>query len=74
MKRLSFRDPLSEVYVDDDKIIRKLKKNKSSFFIDLFKKDFYKEMIQDQWIQESEVIIEKIFTNYHIKKLKTLQK
>ena len=69
MKRLSFRDPLSEVYVDDDKIIRKLKKNKSSFFIDLFKKDFYKEMIQDQWIQESEVINRENFYELSHKKI-----
>tara|TARA_B100001059_G_C17825577_1_gene581150 strand:+ start:1953 stop:3326 length:1374 start_codon:yes stop_codon:yes gene_type:complete len=55
MERLSFRDPLSEVYKEKDKIIRKLDSSNNLFFNEIFKKKFFKQMIQDQWIQESEI-------------------
>ena len=55
MERLSFRDPLSEVYRDKDKIIRKLKTSNSLFFNEIFNKKFFKQMIQNQWIQDSEI-------------------
>ena len=56
MKRISFRDPLSEVYIDNNKIIRKLKKKDFLLFNDLFKKSFYKEMIQKNWVQKSDIL------------------
>ena len=55
MKRLSFRDPLSEVYINDNQIIRKLKQEEKVFFEDLFKKSFYEMMIKNKWIQKSEI-------------------
>lgn len=55
MKRLSFRDPLSEVYINDNQIIRRLKQEEKVFFEDLFKKSFYEMMIKNKWIQKSEI-------------------
>ena len=55
MKRLSFRDPLSEVYLRNNQIIRKINKKEKSFFENLFKDDFYKKMANDNWIQTSEI-------------------
>lgn len=55
MKRLSFRDPLSEVYLRNNQIIRKINKKEKSFFENLFKDDFYKKMANDNWIQKSEI-------------------
>ena len=40
MRKISFRDPLSEVYVDDNKVIRKIKKKDFLLFNDLFKQNF----------------------------------
>tara|TARA_A100001011_G_scaffold384477_1_gene457140 strand:- start:1589 stop:2941 length:1353 start_codon:yes stop_codon:yes gene_type:complete len=56
MRKISFRDPLSEVYVDDNKVIRKIKKKDFLLFNDLFKQDFYKEMIQKNWVQKSDIL------------------
>ena len=56
MKKISFRDPLSEVYIDGDKVIRKINSGTRSFFIELFKKDFFIEMHKNKWIQNSEII------------------
>ena len=56
MRKISFRDPLSEVYVDDNKVIRKIKKKDFLLFNDLFKQDFYKEMIQKNWVQKSYIL------------------
>ena len=55
MKRLSFRDPLSEVYLRNNQIIRKINKKENFFFENLFKDDFYKKMTNDNWIQKSEI-------------------
>jgi SAM-dependent methyltransferase len=55
MKRLSFRDPLSEVYLRNNQIIRKINKKEKFFFENLFKDDFYKKMTNDNWIQKSEI-------------------
>ena len=56
MRRISFRDPLSEVYADNNKIVRKIKKKGFLLFYDLFKKSFYKEMIQKNWVQKSDIL------------------
>ena len=44
MKKLSFRDPLSEVFLNEEDIFRKINFNKQLFFSELFKKDFFTEM------------------------------
>ena len=56
MKKISFRDPLSEVYIDNNKIIRKIKKQDFQSINDLFEKNFYKNMIQKNWVQKSYII------------------
>lgn len=55
MRRISFRDPLSEVYIENNKIIRKIKKKDFHSFNDLFEKNFYKEMVQKNWVQKSDI-------------------
>ena len=55
MKKLSFRDPLAEVYLKDDQIIRKIKPENLQFFAELFKRDFFKKMINENWIQNSKI-------------------
>ena len=55
MKKLSFRDPLAEVYLKDDQVIRKIKPENFQFFSELFKKDFFKKMINGNWIQNSKI-------------------
>ncbi len=55
MKRLSFRDPLSQVYLKDDQIIRKINKNEKFFFESLFNMNFFKIMIENKWIQNTEI-------------------
>ncbi len=55
MKRLSFRDPLSEVYIESNEIIRKIDSKNESFYTDLFEKAFFKEMIKNNWIQDSKI-------------------
>mgnify|MGYP001444220025 CR=1 FL=1 len=61
MKKISFRDPLSAVYVDNNKIIRTIKKEDFLLFNDLFKKSFYKEMIQKNWVQKSDILNKESF-------------
>ena len=55
MKKLSFRDPLAEVYLKDDQVIRKIKPENLQFFAELFKRDFFKKMINENWIQNSKI-------------------
>lgn len=55
MKRLSFRDPLSSVYDNDISIIRKLNSKNKNFFEELFKEKFFNKMLNDNWIQNSEI-------------------
>ena len=40
MKKISFRDPLSEVYIDGDKVIRKINSGTRSFLLNFLKKTF----------------------------------
>ena len=56
MKKISFRDPLSEVYIENNKIIRKIKKQDFLLINDLFEKNFYKNMIQKNWVQKSYIL------------------
>ncbi|WP_415322485.1 class I SAM-dependent methyltransferase [Candidatus Pelagibacter sp. Uisw_127] len=53
MKRLSFRDPLSAVFDENDKIIRKLNSSNALFYSELFEKEFFKKMIESKLIQNS---------------------
>ncbi len=69
MKRLSFRDPLSSVYVYGNNIIRKLNKKNRDFFEELFKEKFFNEMLSNNWIQNSIIKIKNENTEMHHKKI-----
>ena len=58
MINLSFRDPVSKVFLNKEGVFRKLNSNNQLFFEELFKKNFFVEMQKSNWIQES-IIIEK---------------
>ena len=56
MKQLSFRDPLSKVFINEDGIFRKINNENKIFFEELFKKNFFIEMQNLKLIQESKII------------------
>ena len=56
MKKISFRDPLSEVFLNEEGVFRKIKSDKKLFFEELFKKNFFVEMNKKKWIQDSKIL------------------
>ena len=56
MKQLSFRDPLSKVFLNEEGVFRKINNDNKIFFEELFNKNFYIEMQNLNWIQESKII------------------
>ena len=56
MKEISFRDPSGFVYMDDQKLFRKVKINRLKFFEDLFSSKWFTELIEQKKIQRSKII------------------
>lgn len=56
MKEVSFRDPSGFVYMDDQKLFRKVKINRLKFFEDLFSSKWFTELIEQKKIQKSKII------------------
>jgi len=56
IRQLSFRDPTSGVYLTDQGVYRKVNILNRSFYEDLFRKDFFKILEEDKFIQKSKIL------------------
>ncbi len=67
MKEISFRDPSGRVYIDNNRILRKINIDKLFFFESLFSKEWFKDLEKNNKIQKSVIISksEKDFTVEH---------
>ena len=56
MKEISFRDPSGYVYMEKEKLLRKIKIDKLNFFENLFSAEWFNELVEQKKIQKSKIV------------------
>ena len=56
MREISFRDPSGFVYMDKEKLLRKIKIDRLNFFENLFSTSWFNELVVQKKIQKSKIV------------------